>query len=121
LQSVNQAQQVIYIQSPPQQPDQRVFLSSQAPQYAEHGSEYAGPLMQRYPSIETLAVKLNIPKLMDLTVAGITTEKLSEIQESEAVDLGISKEDYFKIKEYFVSGSNQWEFKAKQMSYSQGR
>lgn len=57
---------------------------------------------QRYPSIETLAVQLQLPNLMDLGAGGTTTEMLSTMKQQEAVDLGISKQDYFRLKEYFV-------------------
>jgi hypothetical protein len=127
LQPVSQAQQVIYVQSPQQQPaqnqvyavpyngqqdNQPQILSYQPAtmpaflpnnQYLEEPPNYAGSSVQRYPSLETLAVKLNMPQLMDLTAVGVTTERLSTMRQQEAVEVGISKEDFFKIKEFFVN------------------
>jgi hypothetical protein len=55
-----------------------------------------------YPSMETLAVILNVPVLMDLNDGGITTEILANMNRNEAVSSGIKKNDFFRIKQYFV-------------------
>jgi hypothetical protein len=41
-----------------------------------------------YPSMETLAVILNVPELMDLNDGGITTDILANMNRNEAVSSG---------------------------------
>jgi Cys-rich protein (TIGR01571 family) len=69
--------------------------------------------MERWESIETLAAKLNMPILLEMSTKGITAEDISEMKWNEAGMYGISQEDYMKIKTYF---KNKNEKKAKRES-----
>jgi hypothetical protein len=56
--------------------------------------------MDRYESIETLAVKLNQPKLYDLSSKGITTEDIAQMKYNEAQAYGFTTDEYGTLKTY---------------------
>ena len=56
--------------------------------------------MDRYESIETLAVKLNQPKLYAMSSKGLTTEDVAEMKYNEAEAYGFSMDEYGKLKTY---------------------
>jgi Cys-rich protein (TIGR01571 family) len=61
--------------------------------------------MQRWESIETIAAKLNMPVLLQMSTKGITAEDIINMKYNEASMYGITQEDYFKIKTYFKNKS----------------
>ena len=56
--------------------------------------------MDRYESIETLAVKLNQPKLYTMPSKGITTEDIAQIKYNEAQAYGFTTDEYGTLKTY---------------------
>ena len=56
--------------------------------------------MQRYESIETLAVKLNQPKLFNMSSKGITAQDIIEMKYNEAEAFGFTQDEYMKLKTY---------------------
>jgi Cys-rich protein (TIGR01571 family) len=56
--------------------------------------------MDRYESIETLAVKLNQPKLYTMSSKGITTEDIAQMKCNQAQAYGFTTEEYGTLKTY---------------------
>jgi hypothetical protein len=56
--------------------------------------------MDRYESIETLAVKLNQPKLYTMSSKGITTEDIAQMKFNEAQAYGFTTDEYGTLKTY---------------------
>jgi hypothetical protein len=56
--------------------------------------------MDRYESIETLAVKLNQPKLYTMSSKGITTEDIAQMKYNEAQAYGFTTDEYGTLKTY---------------------
>jgi hypothetical protein len=54
----------------------------------------------RYESIETLAVKLNQPKLYTMSSKGITTEDIAQVKYNEAQAYGFTTDEYGTLKTY---------------------
>ena len=51
--------------------------------------------------METLAIELNIPKLMEIQSL-YTVEQMHQLKMPDALELGLTKEEYMKLKRYFV-------------------
>jgi len=56
--------------------------------------------MERYESIETLAAKLNQPKLYSMSSKGLTTADVAEMKYNEAEAFGFTQDEYMKLKTY---------------------
>jgi hypothetical protein len=74
--------------------------ASSAPPMYPAVAATGGP--RAYPSMETLAVTLNVPELMDLSQRGITTDALAKMNQQDAINSGLNKDNFFKVKQYFI-------------------